>query len=192
MLPIFPYSPMPGGITRQSFWNENVQVYDSGTDQGFSNYLKPLMRYTIPLSLYNEIKQSSVWPFFRDSTRGMLRPFYVKDPYDQWSAPVTAVGTGVTTGGFQLFDTNSYSIRVDTTYIGSLSSVLSGFVTLGSEFTYNVDSNQLVVNTKASGDVWTYPSTVSYFRKVRLSAGFVETAAIWNVFGSALSLNEII
>lgn len=192
MLPTFPYSPMPGGITRTPFWNENVQTYDSGADQGFSNYVKPFYRYTIPLSLYNEIKQAVVWPFFRDQTRGMLRPFYIKDPYDSFSAPVTAVRSGLTNAAsVPLYDVNSYSIRVDTTTIGSLASVLSGFVTLGVEYGYNVDSNVLTVNTKAAGDVWTYPHTVSYFRKVRLAAPFVETAQIWNIFGSALTLNEV-
>ena len=193
MLPIFPYSPMPGGITRSAFWNENVQTYDSGADQGFSNYVKPLYRYTIPLSIYNEIKQANVWPFFRDQTRGMLRPFYIKDPYDQYSAPATAVRSGLTNGAsLHLYDTNSYSIRVDTTSIGSLASVLSGYVRLGVEFTYNIDSGMLVVNTKATGDVWTYPSTVSYYRKVRLAQGFTESAMIWNVFGGAVTLNEVI
>jgi len=192
MLPTFPYSPMPGGITRTPFWNENVQTYDSGADQGFTNYVKPFYRYTIQISLYNEIKQNSVWTFFRDQTKGMLNAFYIKDPYDQYSAPVTAVRSGLTNAAtVALYDTKSYTIRVDTTTIGSLTSTLSGFVTLGVEFGYNVDSNILTVNTKAAADVWTYASTVSYFRKVRLAAPFVETAVIWNIFGSALTLNEV-
>lgn len=192
MLPIFPYSPMPGGMTRQAFWNSNNQTYDSGVQQGFTNFIKPLFRYTIPLSLYNEIKQSSVWPFFRDTTRDMALPFLIKDPYDQFSAPVTAVRSGLTNGAsLMLYDTKSYSIRVDTTSIGSLSSTLSGYVRLGVNYNYSVDSGILSVNTKGATDVWTYPSTVSYFRKVKLTSPFVETAAIWNVFGAALTLAEL-
>ncbi len=191
-LATFPYSPMPGGMTREAFWNTNNQTYDSGVQQGFSNFVKPLYRYTIPLSLYNELKQSSVWQFFRDTTRGMTIPFLIKDPYDQFSAPVTAVRSGLTNGAsLALYDTKSYSIRVDTLSIGSLSSTLSGFVRLGTNYSYNVDSGMLVVNTKAAADVWTYPATVSYFRKVKLTAGFVETAAIWNIFGAALTLAEL-
>lgn len=192
MLPVFPYSPMPGGITRQAFWNENVTVYDSGVDQGFSNYVKPLMQYTIPLSLYNEIKQSSVWPFFMNSTRGMTKPFLVTDPYDHWAAPNTAVRSGFTSAAtVQLFDANSYSIRVDTTYIGSLTSTLSGYVRLGVEYNYDVDAGLFTVNTKAASDVWTTNQTVGYFRKVRLTTGFVETAAIWNIFSALITMKEL-
>lgn len=192
MLPVFPYSPMPGGITRQAFWNENVTTYDSGVDQGFSNYAKPLMLYTIPLSLYNEIKQSSVWQFFQNTTRGMTKPFLVTDPYDRWIAPVTVVRSGFTSGASLHFcDANSYSVRVNTTYIGSLTSALSGYVRLGVEYGYDVDAGILTVNTKATSDVWTNGQTVSYFRKVRLTSPFVETAAIWNIFGSALTLKEL-
>jgi hypothetical protein len=192
MLPVFPYSPMPGGITRTAFWNENNLKYDSGVQQGFTNFAKPLIQYTIPLSIYNEIKQSSVWPFFRDTTRGMAKPFLIKDPYDQWVQPVTVVRSGFTHAATVAFcDTNSYSVRVDTLFIGSLSSVLSGYVRLGVEYNYSVDDGILTVNTKASGDVWTNGQTVSYYKKVKLQSGFTEAAAIWNIFGASLTMSEL-
>lgn len=192
MLPIFPYSPMPGGMTRQPFWNENSQVYDSGVQQGFTNYVKPLYRYTIPISFYNEVKQSSVWPFFVNATKGMVKPFLIKDPYDQFAQPVTIARSGITNAAtLQICDVNSYSIRVDTTYIGSLSSTLSGYVRLGVEYNYSIDQGILTVNTKAPADVWTNGQTMSYYRKVKLTSPFIETATIWNVFGTTLTFGEL-
>lgn len=192
MLPVMPYSPMPGGMQRTPFWNENNQTYDSGVQQGFTNYVKPLFRYSIPLSLYNEVKQASIWTFFRDTVKGQTKPFLIKDPYDMWVQPVTVVRSGLTNGSSVFFcDTNSYMVRVDTLYISSLASVSSGYVRLGIEYGYDTDTGVLNVNTKAAGDVWTNGQTVAYYRKVKLAAPFTEASAIWNVFAAQLNLQEL-
>lgn len=191
MLPVFPYSPLPGGMTREAFWNGANNVYDNGEMQGFTNFVKPLMRYTIPLSLYTEIKQSSVWAFFSDTTQGMVKPFLLKDPYLYAINSVVGVQSGVTNAATMfLFDTNSYMVRADTLSIGSLFSASSGYVRLGVEYGYSTDTGVLTVNTKAVSDVWGVRSA-TYYRKVKLTSAFVETAAMWNTFGSGLTLQEL-
>lgn len=187
-LSIFPLSPLPGGLTRTKNWNENVTTYDSGVKQGDTNWVRPLFQWTVPVSLFTEIKQSSLWSFY-DVTHGMTRPFLLKDAYDYQVTSVFLCGSGFTVGSFFTRDVNSYVVRCDTTTIGSLFSTLSGYVTLGHEFSYSQDSGVITVNTKASGDVWSVRS-MEYFKKGSFSTPYAETSPMWNIFQTQFTIEE--
>lgn len=187
-LPIFPLNPLPGGLTRTKNWNESVTTYDSGVKQGDSNFVRPLFQWTIPVSLFTEIKQSSLWAFY-DTTHGMQRPFLLKDAYDYRINSVFLCGTGFVSGSLYIHDVNSYMVRADTTTIGSLFSSMSGYVTLGSEFTYDQDTGIMVVNTKATNDVWSVRSA-QYYKKGSFTAPYQEISPMWNVFQTAFTVEE--
>jgi hypothetical protein len=192
-LPIFPVSPVPAALDRTYNWNENVVWYDSGDAQGDSAYSRPLYQYNMPLTYYNEITQSSLWYFFngQGGRKGQTKPFLMKDPYDYKVFSALAVASGVSAGTLFLYDVNSYRIRADTVTIGSLFSVLSGYVKLGTNYNYDQDTGTLTITTKASTDTWSVRSA-EYFRKCRLSTQFKETAAIWNNFNATLTVNEVV
>lgn len=182
-LPVFPYSPLPATMVRSKSWNDDMIMYDSGEAQGFSNWIRPLFRWSFPFKLLLPAQQSSLWAFW-DDRRGRTRPFLMKDPnpQDSWVNSVLAVRSGITNAAtLYLYDTNSYMVRADTTTIGSLLSTLSGFVNLGTHYSYDQDSGILTVNTKAANDVWSGRS-FSYYRKCRFAAPYNEQQVIWGVF----------
>jgi hypothetical protein len=187
---VFPL-PIYAMMTREKAWNDDSNIYDSGDVQGFSNWVRPLYRYTMPVSLYNEISQNSLWNFW-DKVKGRMTPFLMKDPYDNAVNSAVVANSGFVQGGsLYICDAvNSFPVRADTTTIGSLWSVLSGFVTLGTQFSYSQDSGILTVNTKALNDVWAVRS-VSYYKKVKFNSQYTETAIMWNTFATALTFIEL-
>lgn len=188
---IWPVNPLPAGMQRIPYWQGDDVQFDSGAFQSRTTYLRPLYRYTIPFQNFTEVKQRTIIDFW-NARRGKAQPFLMKDPYDYFVSSVVAVRSGISTNGqtLQLFDTNSFSIRADTTTINTLSSTLSGWVALGANFNYDQDTGVLTVNTKDAIDVWTAHS-LEYFRKVRFMADYNETAVIWNVFNAQLSMWEV-
>jgi hypothetical protein len=186
----FPFSPLPAGTSRMKDWNSAVQEYDSGDSQGLSPWIKPLYRYSLPLNNYTEIKQSSLWHFW-DLVKGATIPFLLRDPYDYSINSVLAVRSGITNAATLFFyDVNSYMVRPDTVFTGSLFSALSGYVRLGIEYGLDQDSGILTVNTKAVTDVWGVRS-MFYLKKCRFSGDHNETSPLWNVFNSNLSVKEM-
>ncbi len=191
-LPIFPSSPLPGGLKRTKKWNGNEANYDSGARQGFTAWKKPLFTWAIPWKNINETKQNTLTSF-ADDVRGTVDAFLIKDVYEFAVGSVTLVSTNATQGGtLQTFDTKSYSIRVDTTGIGSLTSALSGYVTLGTEYDYDQDSGVLTVNTINAVDHWSNPTTIEYFRKAHFKDDYSDTSIIWNQFSAGVVIEEIV
>lgn len=189
--PTFPFSPLPGGTERFKDWNENVDVYDSGAEQAGSPFLRPLYNYTIPIKNMQDTKQQSLWAFW-DTVKGRVSPFLMMDPYDYSVNSVLGVDSGVTNAAtLQLYDTRSYLVRADTTTIGSLFSAASGYVTLGSEYSYDQDNNILTVNTKVSSDVWGVRS-MFYFKKCKFAGPYVEQSPLWNTFNTTLKVREVV
>jgi hypothetical protein len=188
--PIFPVSPLPAGLTRQFHWKTDEALYDSGASTGMTTFQRPLYRYSIPFINYNEIKQGPLAAFF-NVVKGKTLPFLMKDPYDYRVNSVMGVRSGYASGSgdLRLYDTNSYQVRADTTTIGSLFSSLSGWVTLGAEYSYSQDTGLLTVNTKAQNDVWGVRS-MQYWRKVKFTNDYTESAVIWNIFGSQIDMRE--
>lgn len=188
---IFPSSPLPGGLHREKLWGGNNVRYDSGAAQGFTAFKKPLYRWSVPWKNINEIKQLII-SSFADNVRGNVDPFLMKDPYDYLIGSVQLVNTNQTQGGtLQTFDTRSFSVRIDSTFIGSLTSNLSGYVTLGTEYDYDQDNGILTVNTIAATDFWTIPATVEYFRKVKFEKDYSDTSPLWNQFSVQMVIFEI-
>lgn len=191
-LDIFPSSPLPGGLSRTKQWNGNFVRYDSGAGQGFTAYVQPLYRWQIPWRNIADTKQNTL-AYFADTVKGNVTPFLMKDPYDFAVGSIQWVNTTQTDGdSLQTFDLRSYHIRVDTTYIGSLTSVLSGFVTLGSEYSYDQDTGVLTVNTIGANDRWSTPTTIQYFRKVHFAQDYSDTSPIWNQFQVTVVIEELV
>lgn len=189
---IFPSSPLPGGLRRKKDWNGNYARYDSGAGQGFTAWTQPRFEWGVPWKNINEIKQG-VLSTFVDSVRGMVDPFLIKDAYDYQVGSVQFVNSNQTQGStLQTFDVRSFHIRVDTTFIGSLTSAVSGFVTLGSEYDYDQDNGIITVNTFTALDIWSNPSTIEFFRKVHFKNEYSDTSPIWNQFQVALVIEELV
>lgn len=189
-LATFPFSPLYAQMTREKHWNDQQNIYDSGDIQGFSNWMRPLYQYTMPISLFLDTKQQSLWRFW-DQQKGTVTPFLIKDPYDNAVNSVLAVRSGITNAAtLYLFDINSYFVRADTATVGSLFSVLSGYVRNGVEYSYAQDTGLLTVNTKVSNDTWGVRS-MSYWKKVKFSSQYVETAIIWNMFTTQITMMEM-
>lgn len=187
---IFPASPLPADLGREKSWGDNQILYDSGVMQGDSPYIKPLYRWTVPFKNYTEIKQSSLWAFW-DKVQGRTFPWLMKDPYDYFVNSVMGVRSGITNAAtLQVFDTNSYSVRPDTLYIGSLFSTLSGYVRLGIEYGIEQDTGILTVNTKAVTDVWGVRS-LFYFKKCTFRAPYQEKSPLWNIFNTDFTIWEL-
>lgn len=190
MLPIFPFSPLPAALQRTRDWGENTNIYDSGESQGDTSWLRPMLRWTVPVQLMNELKEGPLVDFV-DQTQGMTKPFLIKDAYEFRVNSQIAVRSGITNGATGYFtDTKGFQIRPDTVTVGSLFSVLSGFVTFGSEYTIEQDTGIVLVNTKAVGDIWGVRS-IQYFRKARFSQQYDDTATIWNIFTTQMQIMEL-
>lgn len=188
--PIFPYSPLPANLQRMKDWGENTTRYDSGAQQSDTPYVKPLYNWTVPIKLYTEVQQAALWRFV-DVVRSTTDPFLIKDAYDYQVNSVLAVRSGITNAAtLFLYDTNSYMIRADTVSIGSLFSTLSGYVALGTQYSYSQDTGLMTVNTKASGDVWGIRSA-TYFRKAKFSQVPQETSQLWNIFSTQFDIVEL-
>lgn len=191
-LQIFPVSPLPAEMRRIFRSNANVARYDSGARQSFSAWKKPLYRWEIPFRNMNEIKQNTLSEFSKD-VFGPRDPFLMKDPYDYSVGSVLLANTGTTNGStLQTFDVRSFSIRIDTTDISTITSALSGFVTLGTEFDYDQDSGILTVNTIAATDHWSATNTIEYFRKVAFAEDYSDVSQIWNIFSANVIIEEIV
>lgn len=186
---VWPASPLPAGLQRIPYWQSDDITFDSGAYQGRTTFVRPLYRYTIPFQNFNETKQGLIINFW-NARKGKVQPFLMKDPYDYRVDSVLAVNSGITTSSFRLFDTNSFFVRADTTTIGSLFSSVSGYVTLGSEFTYDQDTGVLNVLSKDTTDIWGVRS-MEYFRKVHFKNDYQEQAVIWNVFNAQLNFWEV-
>lgn len=188
--PIFPSSPLPGGIQRQKKWNGNQANYDSGAFQGFTAWTQPRFLWNVPWKNINDTKQNTLASFV-DSVRGTTDLFLIKDPYDYVIASVTLVTTNFTQGStLQTFDARSYHVRIDTNDIATLTSALSGFVTLGTEFTYDQDNGIMLVNTINAVDHWSVNSA-EFFRKAHFKNDYSDISPIWNQFQVTLVIEEI-
>lgn len=190
-LEIFPVSPLPANTTRIKRYNANVARYDSGARQAFSNWSKPLYEWSVPFKNFNETKQNTL-NWFYNNQFGPVNPFLMKDPYDFRVNSVLVASAGYTDGAtLYVYDTFSYYILVDTTTIGSLSSALSGYVTLGQEYQYDQDTGILTANSIDGTDVWTAQS-LQYFRKVAFKDDYSDTSPVWNIFNSNIVIEEMV
>ena len=188
---IFPVSPLPAQTNRTFRFSVSVAKYDSGARQATSQWTRPLYEWRIPFRNMNETKQATLASFAKDMF-GPLTPFLMKDPYDFRVNSVVAVSTSQTQGGtLQIYDVKSFFIRVDTTTVSTMTSNLSGYVSLGAEYDYDQDSGVLTVNTIASTDFWTVQSA-QYFRKVAFKEDYSDSSPIWNIFNSNIAIEEIV
>lgn len=187
---IFPVSPLPAF---QRAFNTNVHVskYDSGARQAFSAYKKPLMTWNFAFQNFNEVKANTLTSFAQDMF-GPRDSFLFKDPYLKYINSVLLCSTNQTNGStLQTFDVKSFSVRIDTLDIATITSNASGFVTLGAEFNYDQDSGILTINTIAAGDFWSLTNTVEYFRKVAFQKDYSDASNIWNIYNATIVIEEM-
>jgi hypothetical protein len=187
---VFPLSPLPAETTRERDWGENTFNYDSGAFQGMTPYQKPLYMWDIPFKNINELKQGPLATFV-DSLRGMVTPFLMKDPYDFRVNSVLSVRSGINTGTFYIYDANSFFVRPDTTYIGSMFSSLSGFVLLGTNYAIDQDTGVMSIITKSNTDAWGVRS-LQYYRKCVFDSRYRERNVMWNQFQIGVRVREIL
>lgn len=188
---IFPVSPLPARMTRQFKFNVSVQRYDSGARQAVTAWSKPLYEWRIPWQNMNETKQNTLASFAKDMF-GPLTPFLMKDPYDYRINSVLLCSTNQTNAStLYIYDTKSFYVRADTITVATLTSNLSGFVSLGAEYSYDQDSGVLTVNTINATDYWTVQSA-QYYRKVAFKDDYSDTSPIWNIFNSNVQIEEIV
>ena len=123
----------------------------------------------------------------------MTTPFLMKDPdtFRVNSALAVATNFLVNPVSLNLFDTRSYFIRADTTTIGSMTSALSGFVVLGTDYDYEQDTGLLTVHSINSGDFWTV-SSAQFFHKCAFASTYKESIIIWRQFSIRLEIEEIV
>jgi hypothetical protein len=189
-LSIFPMSPLPAETSRERNWGELTTPYDSGAFQGMTPFQKPLYVWDIPFKNVNEIKQGSLSAFV-DAQRGMVTPFLMKDPYDFRINSVLAVRSGISAGTFYIYDTNSFFVRPDTTFIASMASTLSGYVLIGSNYAIDQDTGVMSIVSKAANDVWGVRS-LQYFRKCVFDNTYRERSILWNIFQIGVRVKEIL
>lgn len=192
-LPIFPVSPLPAQTGVTFDWNVNESRYDSGERNAMTPWLRPLYEWAIPFQNMNEIKRETLADFvLSPDIRGGVGNFLMKDAYHFRVNSVLAVRSGYASGSgdVSLYDTRSFFIRADTITIGSLHSTLSGYVTLGAEYSYNQDDGVLTVNTKAQSDVWGVRSA-QYYRKCYFMQAYRDQSVIWNIFNADLKIKEL-
>lgn len=188
---VFPSSPLPGGMSREKDWNFNRVYYDSGASQGFTAWTQPRYKWQLQWQNVNETKQNTL-SWFSDQIKGGTDAFLMKDPYD-FVVNSVVVASGATNGStLQTFDINSYHIRVDTTYIGSLTSTVSGYVTLGQEYSYDQDNGIITINTMNVGDIWSIVDSSQFFRKCAFERNYQDISPIWNIFNIPLQIKEIV
>jgi hypothetical protein len=190
-LAIWPDSPQPAGQSMEPNWGEHGVEFDSGAYHSVTTRSKPLYKnWTIPWRNIPQTKRDNIIGFVNSMKAGGT-PFLIKHHKDFRVNSVLAASAGYVSGtSFFLYDTNSFSIRADTTTIGSLFSTLSGFVTLGSEYSYDQDTGIITANTIDATDVWGVRSA-EYYRKVYIKRNYRETGIIDGQYTARIELSEV-
>jgi hypothetical protein len=190
-LAVWPDSPQPAGQSMSPDWGEHSTVFDSGAHHGTVTRGRPLYNnWSIPWRNIPQTKRDNIIGFVNSMKAGAT-PFLIKHHKDFRVNSVLAASAGYVSGtSFFLYDTNSSFIRADTTTIGSLSSTLSVYVTLGAEYSYDQDTGIITANTIDATDVWTVQS-LQYFRKVYISRNYRETGILEGQYSGTIQLQEV-
>ena len=191
-LSIWPDSPQPAGQGMTPNWGDDSVRYDSGGHHGVTSYGKPLYtNWTMPWKNIPQAKRDTILDFVNSHKMGAT-PFLVKHHQDFRVNSVLVASAGYTAGtSLFTYDTNSYMIRVDTTTIGSLTSTVSVFVVLGTDYTYDQDTGILTATSINVGDVWT-ASSLQYYRKAFISGKYQETGIIEGQYSGRITIDEIV
>lgn len=189
LYPIFPVSPVPANLNRDFNWNTNKVKYDSGARQGLTPFSRPLYRYQLGFQNILAAKRDQIVSLV-NSVQGATGTFWFPDPYDYVNS-VMVVRSGITNAAtVQVFDTNSFLLQPASLQVQTLASATSGFVTNGAEFSYNMESGWMTVNTKATADVWGARSLNVLFKKCSFEKDYSDASQLWGVWGAALTFEE--
>lgn len=190
-LAIWPDSPQPAGQSMTPEWGDDVVRYDSGGHHGVVAYAKPLYtNWTMPWKNIPQAKRDTILGFVNSMKMGGT-PFLVKHHKDFRVNSVLVASAGFTAGtSLFTYDINSYMIRVDTTTIGSLTSTVSGFVVLGTDYTYEQDTGIMTATSIDGSDVWT-ANSLQYYRKAFISGRYQETGIIEGQYSGRITIDEI-
>lgn len=188
---VWPDSPQPAGQSMEPDWSEHGTEFDNGAYHATVTRSRPLYKnWTIPWTNIPQTKRDTVLNFV-NSMRAGGTPFLVKHHHDFRVNSVLVASAGYSAGAsLFLYDTNSFFVRADTTTIGSLHSSLSGFVTLGSEFTYDQDTGILTASSIDATDVWGVRS-MQYYRKVYIKRNYRETGILHEQYSARIEFAEI-
>lgn len=189
MYPTFPVSPVPADLNRRVRWGGNTARYDSGAKQGLTPFTQPLYTYDLNFQNMNPSKRDLILTLI-NSVRGTVSPFWFPDPTDAVNS-VMVVRSGITTGSVRVFDLNSFYIRPHTTDVATLFSSLSGFVSNGAEYSYNVTSGFVTVNTKAATDVWGARSLDTLLKKCSFTDDYGDSTRLFGIWNTGMRFEEI-
>jgi hypothetical protein len=124
-----------------------------------------------------------------NSVKGTLKPFWFADPYDYVNSAET-VGSGITTGSAFITDQFGYYIRPYSTQVATLFSSLSGYVSNGNEYSYNVDSGMISITTKNTSDIWGVRSLTILLHKCSFDRDYSDVSRLWEIWNANISFTE--
>jgi hypothetical protein len=179
---------VPADLSRSQRWGGNVAKYDAGGRQGLTPWQKPLYTYQLGFTNVTSTKRDQIVSLV-NSVKGTVYPFWFADPYDAVGSAMV-VRSGITTGSVRVFDTNSFSIRPASLQVSTLFSALSGYVTNGTEFNYNMESGYVVLVTKSSTDVWGVRSLSTLFKKCFFDEDYTDQSRLWSIWNTGLVFEE--
>ena len=186
--PTFPVSPVPADLSRSNRWGGNVAKYDSGARQGLTPWQKPLYTYQLGFTNIGSTQRDLIVTLV-NSVRGTIYPFWFPDPTDAVNSAMV-VRSGITTGSVRVFDTNSFVVRPASLQVSTLFSALSGYVTNGVNYNYNMESGYVVLVTKASTDVWGVRSLTTLFKKCFFEEDYADQSRLWSIWNTGLRFEE--
>jgi hypothetical protein len=182
--PIWPTSPVPANLRRESFWGEAVQTFDSGIEVGATPYAKPLVRYTVDMVNVPRTKQQSMAAFF-NTCRGRAAAFLFADPYDYRVNGVVCVNTSNLVNSFYVRSVEGFPILPAS---GSLA-IRRFPADAAATFTADYDNGVVTLTTSpSSGDY--YVASCHYFRLCKFDS-YNEASTIWEIFNGTVAFHEI-
>lgn len=186
--PIFPVSPVPADFRRTINWGGSKVKFDSGARQSNTGFVRPMYSYDMGFKNMPPAKRDQLLTLVQ-SVRGTIDPFWFPDPYDSVNSAQT-VGTGITAGSANILNQYGHLIRPTSVQVSTLYSTLSGYVTRGTHYTYNLNSAFITITTKNTGDTWAVQSLGGLFKKCSFDQDYSDTGVLWNIWGANIAFTE--
>lgn len=190
--PVYPHSPPPADFERSPNWAEEQTRFDVGAAQNSTTYFRPLYSYQLQYQNAQDGREQQLEDFF-NSLRGGVGFFFFTDPMTKHHFSDSAA-TGFFVNSRQgRFYTKTDSWRViPASGSFTLSSALSGDLSLGVHYAFSQDNGFFTVFTTAlnSNDVYGWRGT--FYHKCMFDPKFRARSRLWNNFGFTLSFDEVL
>lgn len=189
-LPVLVTSPTPLPLQREIMWGENIQHFDNGQTVGSTGWQRELYKWRFTFRNQQPAFVNSLTAFVC-GRKGMTRLFFFSDPYDMHVNSQVLQNTGTATQTLELMHpVCSYHVFPNSAFLGTLTSALSGTLSLGIDYALDHDGGWITLNvTPHSGDYITVNST-QFYRKVRFDRNYADQSPLWQIFGGEVALLE--